>query len=118
MAKIQATIPVTTPLQPATAPDPAQPNQRPLPTPPAAIELTSLLGNAPSEHMRTLHALYAAQIATIVWTEESKGPLDVARRGVVVGLAFRQSDAGDIGLSESEKIVFLGVMSMLQELLV
>lgn len=115
---IQASIPATTPLLPALGPDPAQPNVRPLPPPPAAIQLTPLLGNAPSEHMQTLHSLYTAQIATIIWTAESAGAMEIDRRNVVVGIALRKSDGdADEGLSEKERMVFLDVMDMLRELL-
>lgn len=116
--KIQASIPATTPLLPALGPDPAQPNVRPLPPPPAAIQLTPLLGNAPSEHIQTLHSLYTAQIATIIWTAESAGAMEIDRRNVVVGIALRKSDGdADEGLSEKERMVFLDVMDMLRELL-
>jgi len=115
---IQAKIPATTPLLPAPLPDPAHPNHHPLPPPPAAIQLTPLLGNAPSEHMQTLYSLYASQIATIVWTAESEGPLEVHRRGVVVGLALRKLDSNDgQQLTEGERRVFVGVMGMLRDLL-
>jgi hypothetical protein len=76
-----------------------------------------LLGNAPSPHIQTLHSLYAAQIATIIWTAGSNSPLEVSRKSVVVGIALRKSDGhDDAGLTESERIVFAGVMSMVQEL--
>jgi len=110
--KIQATIPATTPLLPAPLLDPTRPNDQPLPPPPAAIQLTPLLGNAPSEHMQTLHSLYASQIATIVWTAESEGSLEVHRRDVVVGIALRKSDGGD-----GERKVFVGIMALLRDLL-
>ncbi|KAJ7709831.1 hypothetical protein B0H17DRAFT_916134 [Mycena rosella] len=113
---IQATIPDTTPLFPAVQ-DPGQPNLQTLPEPPASIQLTPLLGNAPSQHLQTLHSLYAAQIATIIWTEGSSNPLEVFRKGVIVGIALRKSDGDDDGnLTESERSVFAGVMSMVTEL--
>lgn len=66
--------------------------------------------------MQTLYALYAAQIATIVWVHESRGSVDVARRNVVVGLALHKSGGtDDAGLQESERDVFQGVMSMVFE---
>src|SRR5882672_11438681 len=106
-------MPSTTPLLPAPPPDPSDPYCHPLPPPPSAIQLTPLFGSAPSEHMQTLHSLYTAQIATIVWTAESDGPLEVDRRNVVVGIALRKSDgAGDGGLSLQEREVFKGVMDM------
>ena len=77
-----------------------------------------MLGSAPSEHMHTLYSLYASQIATIIWTLESQSPLAVSRRSVVVGLALRKSDeTGDMELTERERDVFQGVMTMLYELL-
>ncbi|KAJ7097821.1 hypothetical protein B0H15DRAFT_822845 [Mycena belliarum] len=113
---IQATIPDTTPLFPAVQ-DPDQPNLQPLPEPPASIQLTPLLGNAPSPHTHTLHCLYAAQIATIIWAAGSSNPLEVSRTGVVVGIALRKSDGDDdTNLSESERSVFTGVMTMVLEL--
>lgn len=116
--KIQASIPSTTPLLPAPPPDPLQPNLHPLPPPPAAIQLTPLLGTAPSEHMQTLHSLYAAQIATIVWAAESDGLLEVDRRNVVVGIALRKLNGDDGGgLNQQDRDIFLEVMDMLRELL-
>lgn len=116
--KIQASIPQTTPLLPAPETDPSQANKHPLPPPPAAIQLVTLLGRAPSEHMQTLHALYAAQIATIVWIHESRGLLEVARRNIIVGLALQKSGGTDnVGLTEYERDVFQEVMSMIFEVL-
>ncbi|KAJ7343409.1 hypothetical protein B0H14DRAFT_2660787 [Mycena olivaceomarginata] len=113
---IQATIPDTIPLLPAIQ-DPDQPNIQALPEPPAGILLTPLLGNAPSEHLQTLHCLYASQIATLLWTAGASNPLEVSRRPVVVGIALRKSNSPDDGsLSEDERSVFTGVMSMVQEL--
>jgi hypothetical protein len=66
--------------------------------------------------MHTLHSLYAAQIATILWTAEFDGPLEVDRRNVVVGIALRKSDgAGSDELSQEEREVFRGVMDMLRD---
>lgn len=66
--------------------------------------------------MQTLHSLYAAQIATIVWTAESDGGLEGERRNVVVGIALKKSDEGDDeGLSERERNLFVGVMEMLRD---
>ncbi|KAJ6496751.1 hypothetical protein C8R47DRAFT_972987 [Mycena vitilis] len=114
---IQATLPDTIPLFPAVQ-DPAHPNVQALPEPPASIQLTPLLGNAPSLHIQTLHSLYAAQIATIVWTSASSNPLQVSRKSVIVGIALRKSDSpDDEGLTENERSVFAGVMSMVLELL-
>ncbi|PCH37979.1 hypothetical protein WOLCODRAFT_96223 [Wolfiporia cocos MD-104 SS10] len=115
---IQATIPPTTPLEPSPPHDPSQPNVTPLPTPPSAIQLTPLLGHAPSERIQTLHSLYASQIATIVWTSESTQALEPERRPIVVGLALRKSgEVEGMGLSEQERSVFYEVMDMVRELL-
>ena len=98
--------------------DPAHPNSQPLPSPPAGVQLTTLLGGAPSERMHTLYALYASQIATIIWTVENEGPLQVARRSVIVGLALRKFDEpNDMELTQREKSTFHRVMTMLYELL-
>jgi proteasome assembly chaperone 3 len=116
--KTQVTLPATVPILPATARDPAHPNSQALPSPPVALQLTTLLGSAPSEHMHTLYSLYASQIATIIWTVENEGRLDVPRRSVIVGLALRKSDeVGGMGLTERERSIFQGVMDMLYELL-
>ncbi|KZT70142.1 hypothetical protein DAEQUDRAFT_709031 [Daedalea quercina L-15889] len=114
---IQATIPATTALDPAPPPDPAEPNVLPLPQPPPAIQLTPLLGSAPSEHMQTLHSLYAAQIATVIWTEEVQEFMEAERRPIVVGLALRKStETGGLSLTDQERKVFHGVMEMVREL--
>lgn len=116
--QIQATIPATTPLDPPPPPDPSEPNLTPLPVPPPAIQLTPLLGHGPSENMQTLHALYASQIATLVWIAEAEEALEAERRGVVVGLALRKSEATTGStLSEHERRVFHGVMEIVRELL-
>jgi len=114
---IQATIPDSIPLLQNPELSEPYPNQDiPLPSPSPAIQLTTLLGTAPSEHMRTLYSLYAAQIAMIVWTQESNNVLELPRRSVVVGLALRRSnEIEDSDISESEKHVFRSVMSMLYE---
>lgn len=66
--------------------------------------------------MQTLHSLYAAQIATIIWTAESEGVLEVDRRNVIVGIALQKSEGGDSdGLSEQERNLFVGVMEMLRD---
>lgn len=116
---IQATIPPTTDLLPPPPPDPTQPNLIPLPEPPSAIELTPLLGGPPSDHLQTLHSLYASQIATLVWTSEEEGQLEGERRAVVVGIALRKpaTQNGGVGFDEHEKAVFHGVMDMVRELL-
>ncbi|KAF7363510.1 hypothetical protein MSAN_01007300 [Mycena sanguinolenta] len=116
---IQATLPDTIPLLPAaTTQDSDEPNTPAFPEPPAAIQLTPLLGNAPSEHLQTLHLLYASQIATLVWTAGLSNPLEVSRKPIIIGIALRKSDSADNGgLTEKERSVFAGVMAMVQELL-
>lgn len=111
-------MPSTTPLGPIVPPDPSDPNITPLPQPPPSVELTSLLGSAPSEHLRTLHSLFASQVATLVWVAQGDN-LDVERQGVIVGIALRQAaEPGKDGhLSPHEKAVFHGVMDMVKELL-
>ncbi|KAF5373667.1 hypothetical protein D9758_000629 [Tetrapyrgos nigripes] len=116
---IQASLPATVPLQPSPPPDPLQPNVLSLPPPPIALQLTPLLGHAPSEHMQTLHNIYASQIATLVWTSEAESPLQVTRRNVIVGIALKKTAATDQSeLTEEERETFSGVMSMVKEILV
>ncbi|KAG1754659.1 hypothetical protein EDB19DRAFT_1626090 [Suillus lakei] len=111
---IQASIPATTPLLSAHDLDEDSDSLTTgLPVPPAAIQLTPLLGGASSEHLQTLHSLYAAQIATIIWVEEAKR-MAVDRRSVVVGIAL-QRGAGD-GLDADERKTFHGVMNHLYRL--
>ncbi|KIK49199.1 hypothetical protein CY34DRAFT_797138 [Suillus luteus UH-Slu-Lm8-n1] len=97
---IQASIPLTTPLLSAQ-------EDSLFPVPSAAIQLTPLLGGASSEHLQTLHSLYAAQIATIIWVEEAK-KMAVDRRSVVVGIALRDAD---------ERKIFHGVMDYIGRLI-
>ncbi|KAJ7235442.1 hypothetical protein B0H12DRAFT_146123 [Mycena haematopus] len=114
---IQATIPDTIPLL-AAIQDSSQANAPALPEPPAAIQLTPLLGHAPSDHLQTLHCLYASQIATLLWTAGLSNPLEVSRKPVIVGIALRKSDStDDHDLTGNERSVFTGVMAMVQELL-
>ncbi|KAJ7581321.1 hypothetical protein C8J56DRAFT_262383 [Mycena floridula] len=107
---IQVSLPATTPLEPQDNNDPAA-----LPTPSPAIQLTPLLGNGPSEHLQTLHSLYASQIATIIWTTEAEMDLAFSRRSVIVGIALRKATSNE-GLSDLERKVFSGVMAMVKEL--
>lgn len=116
-AKIQASIPSTTPLLSPEDLDGVVENSDSvtsrLPAPPAGIQLTPLLGGASSEHLQTLHSLYAAQIATIIWVEEEKRSLAAVRRSVVVGIALRKAKEGD----ELERNTFHGVMDYLYRIL-
>lgn len=110
-------MPQTAPLLPAPSPDLDEPNALLLPPPPPSIQLTPLLGNAPTDHLRTLHALYASQIATLLWTSEAEGLMDSRRRSVIVGLALRKSDTeGSEELTEAERESFHGIMGMITEL--
>ncbi len=107
------------PLLPAPPPDVAQPNERPLPVPPPSLQLTPLLGSAPTERMQTLHSLYASQIATLVWTLEEASVLEADRRPVVVGIALARSaeSSQSSELSAHDRSIFKGVMEIVRELL-
>ena len=113
--KIQASIPQTAPLLAQPSPDMQEPNGSALPPPPPSIQLTPLLGSAPTDHLRTLHALYASQVATIVWVAEAGGLMDERRRSAIVGLALKKSGE-DQGLSEAERETFHQIMGMVTEL--
>jgi len=76
----------------------------------------NLLGSAPSEHLQTLHSLYVTQIATLVWISEPETAMGSGRKGVVVGLALKKQEVGE-GLSENERDVFYGIMSLVQDML-
>lgn len=112
--KIQASIPFTT-ILPAVhhMTGPTGQNDLALPPVPHAIELTTLLGNTLSEHMQTLHSLYVAQIATIIWNWEDEHSPGL-RRSVVVGIALRKTDKQD---EVSERESFFQIMEMVQKLL-
>ncbi|KAF8844460.1 hypothetical protein BDN67DRAFT_962811 [Paxillus ammoniavirescens] len=115
---IQASIPSTTPLRLDASFD--RPNAAPelLPSPPAAIQLTPLFGSAPSEHMQTLHSLYAAQIATLVWLAEDEELLGGDRRSVVVGIALQKAtSARGEDVNEEERNAYYGIMGALRMLL-
>ncbi|KAI0362402.1 hypothetical protein OH77DRAFT_49873 [Trametes cingulata] len=116
---IQASMPSTMPLLPPPPPDPSQPNELPLPVPPPSLQLTPLLGSAPSERIHTLHSLYASQIATLVWTLEEANVLETDRRPVVVGVALAKSPepSESSELSAHDRAVFRGVMDMVREVL-
>ncbi|EIW85125.1 hypothetical protein CONPUDRAFT_49077 [Coniophora puteana RWD-64-598 SS2] len=112
----QASIPQTTPLPSVeifvqtTSEGEAQ-----LPTPPAAIQLTPLLGYPPSNHLQTLHALYVSHVATLVWMVEVTGALSSNRRSVIVGVALQpQANPSENGLSSQERETFLGIMDLFQ----
>ncbi|EJD03995.1 uncharacterized protein FOMMEDRAFT_155118 [Fomitiporia mediterranea MF3/22] len=114
---IQASIPATVPLlAPSSTVD-----GMPLIEPPAAVELTTLFGSAPSGRIATLHSLYATHIATLVWTMNStdKAADNGDRRNIIVGLALKKQvdDRGDSAvLSEREQAIFRGVIKTIVEL--
>ncbi|KAF6765273.1 hypothetical protein DFP72DRAFT_870594, partial [Ephemerocybe angulata] len=113
---IQASLPSTTPL--STEPSDTA-TEITLPEPSPAIQLTPLLGSAPSDHYQTLYSLYTSQIATIVWESPAHDTFDGSRKSIVVGLALKKAaDAGaGCELSEDERATFQGIMRMLQDML-
>ncbi|KAH8833680.1 hypothetical protein DL96DRAFT_1577967 [Flagelloscypha sp. PMI_526] len=110
---IQASLPSKIPLPPRPEPNPDTPTQIPLPDPSPAIEITPLLSSAPSEDIQTLHNLYAAQIATLIWTAEAENHVDV-RRPLVLGIALRKSNSSGHELNPE---IFGGIMKMVSEVL-
>jgi len=78
----------------------------PLPPPPPSITLTPLLGATGDQ---PLLSLYAAQIATLVWSSEADA-LAGAARPVVVGLALK-------GGEREDREVFHGIMKLVREVL-
>lgn len=114
--KIQASIPQTAPLLLQPSPDEQEPSTSALPPPPPSIQLTPLLGSAPTDHLRTLYALYASQVATIIWIAEAGGSMGEGRRSVILGLALKKSGGEDQGLSEAERETFHQVMGMVGDL--
>ncbi|KAI5123616.1 hypothetical protein M0805_003432 [Coniferiporia weirii] len=113
---IQASIPATASLAPLSA-ESTQDNV-PLVEPPPSIELIPLLGSPPSQHIATLHSLYASHIATLVWTLSSRSG-DGERRCVITGLALKKHPAVDddgASLSVGAQNTFKGVMEMIFEL--
>ncbi|TFY72666.1 hypothetical protein EVG20_g346 [Dentipellis fragilis] len=112
---IQATLPSTVHLPPQPIDKPSEGN--PLLAPHPSIEVTSLLGSAPSAHEQQLHSLYASQIATLVWTAQQPELLNDMRRSVIVGVALKRQDPGVEDSQKRETETFLGVMDMTRELL-
>ncbi|TDL28518.1 hypothetical protein BD410DRAFT_737920 [Rickenella mellea] len=102
---IQATLPTSTQIRLP---------QDTFPEPPPAIQLTTLMGGAPSEHTAILHSLYVSQIATIVWAHTP----DLAdRRPVIVGLALKKAaETEEAKLREMERNTFTGVMRIVSVL--
>ncbi|KAJ3550987.1 hypothetical protein NMY22_g82 [Coprinellus aureogranulatus] len=114
---LQVSLPSTTGL----STDPAEHTSEgeALPTPSPAIQLTPLLGSCPSDHHQTLQSLYASHIATMIWESSSQNQFEGRRRSVVVGLALRKAADSGMGceLSEDERVMFQGVMTMLRDIL-
>lgn len=80
-----------------------------LPQPSPAIQLTNLLGIAPSEHLQILHSLYASYAATLTWMiEEAHGQQRVP---VIVGVALKKVS------EQEERSVFLEITRSLKQLL-
>jgi proteasome assembly chaperone 3 len=74
-----------------------------------------LFGTARSPHATTLYSLYAAHIATLVWTiAQGNEP----RRNVIVGLALKGKDGGDnmFGIDEEDRSTFKEIMAMIVDL--
>lgn len=113
---IQASIPPTAPLNPAPAPTPNDPN--PLPPISPAIQTTQLLGQAPTEHLQTLHSLYASQIATLIWTYEGNLSALIPRRNIITAISLKQSQTKEEEtVADEERALFRAVMEMVDELL-
>ncbi|KAF8583209.1 hypothetical protein K439DRAFT_1412392 [Ramaria rubella] len=113
---IQASIPPTAPLLSSSNQFPAAWGEiseidQTLPLPPPSIQLTPLLGSAPTEHIHTLHSLYVSQVAILVWLWMEKQGEE--RKPVVLGIALQKNNQGE----EKERKTFMGVMQMLGELL-
>ena len=51
-----------------------------------------------------------------MWISEPESATGSGRKGVVVGLALKKQDVGE-GLSENERSVFHGIMSLVQDML-
>jgi hypothetical protein len=118
-AQIQASLPANAPITFETAADEDSQDQSQnqdavhahpaLPLPPASIALTPLLGAAGDG---PLLALYASQIATLVWVADGDALAVGAAKPVVVGLALR----GGRDISENP-VLFHGVMALVREVL-
>jgi len=104
---IQASMPETVPFPPSLPIDPYSETLK-LVEPMSSIELTPLLGTAPSQDIATLHDLYVSQIATLFWTQGPMGD----RRNVVVGLALKKQENEEVF-----RTTFTSIMRMFLELL-
>lgn len=67
--------------------------------------------------MQTLHSLYAAQVAALVWVAQSEEYLGGQRNDVVVGIALKRIEDKGTGAEVRQRLVFNGVMSMVGEVL-
>jgi proteasome assembly chaperone 3 len=77
-----------------------------------------LLGTAPTQHLQSLHALYTAQIASLIWATKSEKLFGNTRPSVIVGLALKKpAKPSDEGSELKETEIFLAVMNMVMELL-
>lgn len=81
---------------------------------PPSVTVMPLFGTAPSEHLSTLHSIYATQIAMHVWTSPVHWAVN-DRRKVVVGLAFKKPPGEEEKAFEHEQATFKGVMQMIDE---
>ncbi|KAH6918503.1 hypothetical protein BKA70DRAFT_1175924 [Coprinopsis sp. MPI-PUGE-AT-0042] len=108
---IQATLLTTEPLSNEDQGDDSFPEPSP------ATQLTPLLGSSASEHQQTLHSLYAAQIATIIWDETSQFSIQGTRRSVIVGIALKKTGNEGKGceLSDNERATFREIIKTLQK---
>lgn len=88
-----------------------------------------LLGRAPTSEQQTLHELYAAQAATLIWVA-SEGPLGgvdgivgrsfdagTGRKPVVVGVALRKEARAGWDI-ERERRMFRSVMLFMVDMLI
>jgi proteasome assembly chaperone 3 len=109
--KIQATLLTTEPLSNDDQ------DEESFPAPSPATQLTPLLGSSASEHQQTLHSLYAAQIATIVWDETSQFSIQGTRRSVIVGIALKKrgNEGEGCELSDSERATFREIVKTVQK---
>ncbi|KAI6036280.1 hypothetical protein BKA83DRAFT_107883 [Pisolithus microcarpus] len=89
-----------------------------LPAPPAALQLMPLFGSASSEHLRSLHSLYAAQVATLIWCAGGHTLGGSDRRSVIVGIALRRSTPTvEEGFDEHERKTFHETVRVLASML-
>ena len=79
-----------------------------------SIQQKQLFGTAPSPGEAVLYALYASDIATILWTTlEGMG----LRRNVVVGVALKPRASDGAQELSMEKSIYKGIINMIIKLL-